>query len=362
MPPKTAPIPRKAKIRTRRPGKDSAKARFSPVADGACGLGWVARWAAKSRPPSSVSVASVARPAAGWTPVHSAVARTGPTTKVNSSVTDSKAAAVGSRGEPSSLAAQRARTIGPTCGTEAPHGYGGQCQGPDRRAQQGERGQAADGGGVREDHGQQDGALAEAVGEDAHQGRGQRHGDAGDGGDDAGAAVGTGGVLDQQQDADGQHAEGESGCEAGEYKAEGAGRAQELPVAGAGGLVGRDRGCHGLAFPLPGRASPSAGGAPPCERPHPYMWEPRELSSCAEPSDTWAPTAGGSHGRFAVAPALRQAELVRSVVPSSYREASTTPCDYGDKPCLHLRLTGASHVRGLEIGMKEGIARRNWPN
>lgn len=60
--------------------------------------------------------------------MHSAVASTGPTTKVNSSVTDSKAAAVaisGEAGRPGaapSRAAQRARTIGPICGMDAPVG------------------------------------------------------------------------------------------------------------------------------------------------------------------------------------------------------------------------------------------------
>ncbi len=67
-------------------------------------------------------------PAAGCTPVHSAVAITGPRTKVNSSVTDSNAAAVdisgdaGRSGVAPSIAAQRARTMGPTCGIEAPVG------------------------------------------------------------------------------------------------------------------------------------------------------------------------------------------------------------------------------------------------
>ncbi len=60
--------------------------------------------------------------------MHSAVAITGPMTNVNSSVTDSNAAAVvirGDAGRPGaapSRAAQRARTIGPTCGIDAPVG------------------------------------------------------------------------------------------------------------------------------------------------------------------------------------------------------------------------------------------------
>jgi len=67
-------------------------------------------------------VASVSRPAAGWTAVHRAVASSGPKTKVSSSVTDSKAAAVVIRGESWSFTPQRARTMGPICGTEAPVG------------------------------------------------------------------------------------------------------------------------------------------------------------------------------------------------------------------------------------------------
>jgi hypothetical protein len=78
--------------------------------------------AANSRPPMSVSAASVTRPAAGSTAVHRAVASSGPTTKVSSSVTDSKAAAVVIRGESWSFTPQRARTMGPICGTEAPVG------------------------------------------------------------------------------------------------------------------------------------------------------------------------------------------------------------------------------------------------
>lgn len=54
--------------------------------------------------------------------MQSAVATSGPSTKVSSSVTDSKAAAVLVRGEPWSLTPQRARTMGPICGTEAPVG------------------------------------------------------------------------------------------------------------------------------------------------------------------------------------------------------------------------------------------------
>lgn len=86
------------------------------------GRGCVPRCAANRRPPTSVRDASVTRPAAGCTPVHRAVANSGPSTNVNSSVTDSKAAAVVIRGEPWSLTPQRARTMGPICGVEAPVG------------------------------------------------------------------------------------------------------------------------------------------------------------------------------------------------------------------------------------------------
>ena len=128
--------------------------------------GWVRRWAANSRPPTSVSAASVISPAAGCTPVHRAVASSGPKTKVNSSVTDSKAAAVGIRGEPWSFErAQRARTIGPICGTEAPVGTAASEQRPQRGVRQRERRQGRDGRVCTQDAGQQYGALAEAVGE-----------------------------------------------------------------------------------------------------------------------------------------------------------------------------------------------------
>lgn len=150
IPPKTEPMPRKATARTRTPGTDSADVRGSPGPPVPRGplRGCVPRWAAKSSPPTRVSAASAISPAAGCTPVHSAVASTGPMTKVNSSVTDSKAAAVGSREEvldeffeetvrepvpgpasepfcpdvPLSRAAQRDRTMGPICGTDAPVG------------------------------------------------------------------------------------------------------------------------------------------------------------------------------------------------------------------------------------------------
>lgn len=160
IPPKTEPIPRRATARTRTPGTDKADVRGSSEAPAPCRpvRGCVARWAAKSSPPTSVSAASAISPAAGWMPVQSAVASTGPMTKVNSSVTDSKAAAVGSSDgappasdlapapdlapgpdlewdpspEPArapapepwrpSTAAQRERTMGPICGMEAPVG------------------------------------------------------------------------------------------------------------------------------------------------------------------------------------------------------------------------------------------------
>ncbi len=123
MPPKTDPMPRKMITSTRTPGTESADAwRSASPEPRRFGAGWVRRWKAKSSPPTSVRDASATSPAAGCSPVHSAVASTGPITKVNSSVTDSNAAAVGIRGEPSSFAAHRARTMGPICGTDAPAG------------------------------------------------------------------------------------------------------------------------------------------------------------------------------------------------------------------------------------------------
>ena len=61
-----------------------------------------------------------ASPAAGYTSVASTVTITGPTTKIISSLTDSKANAVCSRGESPSSALQRARTIEPSEGIDAP--------------------------------------------------------------------------------------------------------------------------------------------------------------------------------------------------------------------------------------------------
>lgn len=122
MPPKTEPMPRKVTIRTRTPGTDRAETCSTRACAMETTLGWVPRCAANSRPPIRVSPASVSRPAAGCTAVQSAVATSGPSTKVSSSVTDSKAAAVLMRGELRSLTPQRARTMGPICGTEAPVG------------------------------------------------------------------------------------------------------------------------------------------------------------------------------------------------------------------------------------------------
>ncbi len=127
MAPKTVPTPRNEPASSRTPGEARADARRAP---GTCGwrAGAVRRWAAKARPPTTVSAASAISPAAGATVVAMAVASTGPTTKVNSSVTDSKAKAVFSfcgeaSGEsPDSLATQRDRTIAPICGTLAPAG------------------------------------------------------------------------------------------------------------------------------------------------------------------------------------------------------------------------------------------------
>lgn len=122
MPPKTEPMPRKVTISTRTPGMPSAETCSTRACPMSATLGWVLFWAANNRPPIRVSPASVIRPAAGFTVVHRAVARRGPKTKVSSSVTDSKAAAVLSSGESWSLTPQRARTMGPICGTEAPVG------------------------------------------------------------------------------------------------------------------------------------------------------------------------------------------------------------------------------------------------
>ncbi|CAM5571327.1 hypothetical protein SHIRM173S_11789 [Streptomyces hirsutus] len=122
IPPKTDPMPRKMTIRTRTPGTRSAETCSTRAFPRAATSGCVPFCAANSRPPTRVSAASVIRPAAGSTTVHRAVASSGPTTKVSSSVTDSKAAAVVISGEFLSFTPQRARTMGPTWGTEAPVG------------------------------------------------------------------------------------------------------------------------------------------------------------------------------------------------------------------------------------------------
>lgn len=114
MPPKTEPMPRKVTISTRTPGIRSAEPCSTRAWPSRAVAGWVLFCAAKRRPPTRVSAASVSRPAAGCTVVHRAVATSGPRTKVSSSVTDSKAAAVLIRGESWSFTPQRARTMGPT--------------------------------------------------------------------------------------------------------------------------------------------------------------------------------------------------------------------------------------------------------
>ena len=63
---------------------------------------------------------ATATPAAGWTWVASKVTTAGPMTKIVSSRTDSSENAACSSGEPPSSALQRARTIEPSDGIEAP--------------------------------------------------------------------------------------------------------------------------------------------------------------------------------------------------------------------------------------------------
>ncbi len=127
-PPKTAPTPRKVPASSRTPGEARAEACRTPGSR-TTRAGAVRRWAAKARPPTRVSAASAISPVEGLTEVATAAARIGPTTKVNSSVTDSKAKAVltlaAEEAEaPSAVKVeiQRARTIAPICGTLAPAG------------------------------------------------------------------------------------------------------------------------------------------------------------------------------------------------------------------------------------------------
>lgn len=122
MPPNTVPMPKNAIISTWTPGTRIALSRRARVRSVRITGGWERRCAANSSPPTRVSEASATRPAAGVTAVHRAVASSGPTTKVNSSVTDSNAAAVDISGDFLSVALQRARTMGPICGTVAPVG------------------------------------------------------------------------------------------------------------------------------------------------------------------------------------------------------------------------------------------------
>ncbi len=214
--------------------------------------------------------ASAASPAAGCTPVHSAVARTGPTTKVNSSVTDSKAAAVVISGDPCSRDAQRARTIGLICGAVAPAGTAATKSAHSGASRRAAAISAPDGEDVQERLRDQDRPLPEPVGEPAALRRQYGHGDAGRRRHRAGPAEGSGGVLDEQDDADGEHRVGLAGQEARQQKGPGSLGPQQLPVSGAPGgalgvpvpgvLVGPcgvglgGRGFHGRAFLPPGSA------------------------------------------------------------------------------------------------------------
>ncbi|GHF96686.1 hypothetical protein GCM10018787_51630 [Streptomyces thermodiastaticus] len=180
------------------------------------------------------------------------MASSGPRTKVSSSVTDSKAAAVAISGEPFSTTPQRARTMGPICGTEAPVGTAAANSAHRGGVGQGERGQPRGGQCVDQDAGEQDGALPVTVGQAPAEGREQGHGDAGDGRGGAGRAIGTGGVLHEQHDGEREHRERLTCREARQQERPGAAGAQQLPVSRAGGsrrLLRRsgagDRGSHG---------------------------------------------------------------------------------------------------------------------
>ncbi len=82
--------------------------------------GSVLRCAANHSVPARHRTAAVPTPAAGNTSVASRVTAAGPTTKQNSSATDSKENAACSRGEPASRTLHRARTKVPSEGMVAP--------------------------------------------------------------------------------------------------------------------------------------------------------------------------------------------------------------------------------------------------
>ncbi len=110
--------------RSRRAGAGAAT--VSRVCFGFCfgfglGVGWVRRCAASSSVPTMHSRLAVAIPEAGNSWVASRVTRAGPITKMNSSLTDSRANAVCSRcASPSTSVLHLVRTMVPIEGMDAP--------------------------------------------------------------------------------------------------------------------------------------------------------------------------------------------------------------------------------------------------
>ena len=106
-----------AQVRARR-GRGTGE--DPPARPGPRGCGWVRRCAANSSVPITHSTIAAPTPAAGYTAVASSVTNAGPTTKMNSSATDSSEKAVCRRPVPASSTLHRARTIDPTDGMVAP--------------------------------------------------------------------------------------------------------------------------------------------------------------------------------------------------------------------------------------------------
>lgn len=75
---------------------------------------------ANSNVPVTIMTSASSNAQTGENPVEMATSSTGARVKVSSSVMDSRAKAASSLPEPPSMCAQRARTIEPICGTEAP--------------------------------------------------------------------------------------------------------------------------------------------------------------------------------------------------------------------------------------------------
>ncbi len=235
--------------------------------------------------------------------MHSAVARSGPNTKVSSSVTDSKAAAVVIRGESWSFTPQRARTMGPTWGTEAPVGTAAR-----KRAH---KGASISASAVRErpatvctrTPGNRTARWPWRSARRPVEGREQRHGDAGDGGDRAGrprtsrwcAGRGVRGRASASRRADVRRSREQerpgaprvrSSCPYPGREVTVDATARALLLVGAAPFVERFASGRCGRCRRPTALSPSASARSTSTPSHPFGHSPcggrRELSSCAE--------------------------------------------------------------------------------